>query len=343
MKALEGEGSRSDLEAERDFLLASLADLEAERESGEMDDAGYQVLHDDYTARTAKILRSLAEAGHDQAGRDRAGRDRAGRDRAGRAAVAPAIGRSRPGAGRVRQESVGGKGSELTDELTDEFTDEFTDEGADAEDSDVGLRAGSAARGRSRRRLVGGLVALAVIGGPVGAVLTLATQRGAGDSLTGTLPASPAVEGAASGGQLGEALALERQGDAVGALKLYDQMLAVDPANAEALAYRGWLLKRAGLGDRALESLDAAIAADPAFADPHFFRGMLLFQDREDPAGAVVSFRRYLDLGPAPGMGEMVENVLRRAEQAAAGAPAASDPNQPESARAPAGPGSGPG
>lgn len=48
-----------ELEDERDFLLASLADLERERAAGDLDDHDYAVLKDDYTARAARVLRAL--------------------------------------------------------------------------------------------------------------------------------------------------------------------------------------------------------------------------------------------------------------------------------------------
>ena len=43
---------------ERDFLLCSLRDLEAERAAGDIDEADYVRLRDDYTARAADALRS---------------------------------------------------------------------------------------------------------------------------------------------------------------------------------------------------------------------------------------------------------------------------------------------
>jgi cytochrome c-type biogenesis protein CcmH/NrfG len=52
---------RGALEAERDFLLRSLDDLEDEREAGNVDDGTYQTLRDDYTARAAAAIRSLDE------------------------------------------------------------------------------------------------------------------------------------------------------------------------------------------------------------------------------------------------------------------------------------------
>jgi hypothetical protein len=49
------------LEEERDFLLRSIADLEAERAAGDIDEADFQALSDDYTARTAEVLRAIDE------------------------------------------------------------------------------------------------------------------------------------------------------------------------------------------------------------------------------------------------------------------------------------------
>ena len=53
--------SREALEDERDFLLKSLDDLEAEHESGGIDDESYAQLHDDYTARAAATIRTLRD------------------------------------------------------------------------------------------------------------------------------------------------------------------------------------------------------------------------------------------------------------------------------------------
>ena len=48
------------LEEQRDFLLRSLEDLEREHDAGDLDEADYLALKDDYTARAAAVLRSLA-------------------------------------------------------------------------------------------------------------------------------------------------------------------------------------------------------------------------------------------------------------------------------------------
>ena len=56
---------RAALEEERDFLLASLDDLERERAAGDVDDHDYRTLRADYTARAAAVLRALVAARHD--------------------------------------------------------------------------------------------------------------------------------------------------------------------------------------------------------------------------------------------------------------------------------------
>ena len=53
--------ARAELEEERDFLLRSLDDLEAERAAGELDEGDYRNLKDGYTARAAEVLRALDE------------------------------------------------------------------------------------------------------------------------------------------------------------------------------------------------------------------------------------------------------------------------------------------
>lgn len=55
------EEEREQLEAERDFLLRSLDDLENERAAGGIDEESYAALHDDYTARAAAAIRALRD------------------------------------------------------------------------------------------------------------------------------------------------------------------------------------------------------------------------------------------------------------------------------------------
>jgi tetratricopeptide (TPR) repeat protein len=49
------------LEEQRDFLLASLADLDREHAAGDLDDADHAALRDEYTARAAEVLRAIEQ------------------------------------------------------------------------------------------------------------------------------------------------------------------------------------------------------------------------------------------------------------------------------------------
>jgi len=245
---------RAELEAERDHLLDSLADLEAEHAAGELDDEAFRTLHDDYTARAAAVLRTLEAADGDASGAPRSG----------------GTPEPRPGA---------------------------------------------------RRRTAVTLAVIAVLAvTAVGSVVAFTGERQRGQPVSGSLPDTGSAPAAAAS-PVARALERERAGDAVGALELYDAALEANPDDAEALAYRGWLLKRAGLIDEALASLDRAVAVRPDYPDAHFFRGMVLYQDRGDPAGAVAELRLFLAADPPAAMVPMVEGVLRRAERDAGLAP----------------------
>lgn len=57
-----GSDRRARLEEDRDFLLASLDDLELEYAAGDMDEDDYRSLRSDYTARAAGVIRAIADA-----------------------------------------------------------------------------------------------------------------------------------------------------------------------------------------------------------------------------------------------------------------------------------------
>lgn len=62
MSAAIEKASVAELHEQRDFLLRSLEDLEAERDAGDLDDTDYQALRDSYTARAAAVLRAIEVA-----------------------------------------------------------------------------------------------------------------------------------------------------------------------------------------------------------------------------------------------------------------------------------------
>lgn len=226
---------RTALEEERDLLLRSLDDLDAEHAAGDLDQDDYEALRDSYTQRAAEVLRQL-EGPTPKASGTRASADRKGATAAPETATDPA---------------------------------------------------GRPTRPRRRLLVLGGLAVFALIAG-----LALAQglgERGVNDSLTGAVDPSSrtrVMECQAQGSG--------PEGDLLGAIKCFDQVLTVDPENAEALAYRGWyLLLAAGsvqqgggptdtvppadiqaLIDGGLDYLTRAIEADPTLPDPLAFRAV---------------------------------------------------------------------
>ena len=213
------------LEEERDFLLASLQDLEAEHAVGDLDDADYEQLRDDYTSRAAAVLRALEE------------------DRTARAA-APRRSPARTAA------------------------------------------------------WVLGVLAFGVLAGLL--VAQASGRRSSSDTVSGEVR------------QSSQDLLLEAQqqfaaGDAEAAMATYDAVLALQPANAEALAYKAWVGRNAGLldDDEALVLLDDAVAADGDYLDARLFRAIVLTDQGRSPEAAADLL--LLDPAEVPaGMGAMV-------------------------------------
>ncbi len=234
------------LEEERKFLLRSLDDLEREHDAGDIDEADYQTLKDDYTRRAVTVLRAIE---------------------AGRASFAPQ------------------------------------------------------SRRPARTAIVIAAVALvAVLGGVV--MARAAGLRLPGQSASGNISQN-------SNDLLVEARGLLAAGKAVDAIKIYDQVLQLQPDNPEALAYRGWLLYQTGDPDLVGEGkqlIADAVAADPQYPDAHFFLG---FAKREDGdlQGALTEWDAYLALDPPA---DAAQAVRQAADQVRTqlGLPAEPEPGQ---------------
>ena len=240
------------LEEERDFLLRSLRDLEDERAAGDLDDADYAALKDEYTAKAAAVLRQLES-------------------------TTPLSSTDRPQGARSRSKAGRGK-------------------------------------------IVAAVVGLAIVSGGAGyAVAQSSGERLAGDEATGDLP-----EGSVD--RIAKANALAAEGEILEAVKVYDDLLEDDPENPVALAERGWLVSRVdpSLVDSGLANIDRAIAIDPTYPDAHFFRGMILWKAKDDPAAAVESLQRALDLGPPPDFRSLMQQQLDGAKADAAARASAS-------------------
>ncbi len=245
------------LEEERDFLLRSLADLEREHDAGDVDDADYEALKDDYTARAAAVLRAI-ESRH------------------------------------------------------------------------VTARATRRPRSSGRGWIVAlGVLVVGVLAGV--AVAQASGRREQGQTVSGDIRTTTRE-------QLFEAQQLFAEGKLLDAVKVYDQVLAAQPANVEAMTYKGWLLRltanqsssdtdRQTLLAKSLQLLDQAVQTDPKYADARVFRASLLNAlDRPEEALADLD---AVEPGSVPEMLNGLVGQLRTSieQNIAAGATSGSTPS----------------
>ncbi|MGI8686678.1 MAG: tetratricopeptide repeat protein [Acidimicrobiales bacterium] len=340
------------LEEDRAYLLRSLADLEREHDAGDLDDADYLALKEDYTARAAQVLRALAQApgaaahgigpatpagtvagsGGDVGGNgDRGAGSGVGGDVGGDNATGAGVEPDRDvgsdggtAAGVEADRNVGSDGGTAagvceTGAAANGVSLRTHEPGETDGPSLGGVAVATAPARRSRwRSVVVGAVLVAFAGGAGTVVARSAGERTPGEAATGSIAATGPSAGIAD--QLAEARELIGAGRTLDAIKLFDKIIEKDPGQPEALAYRGWLLRLAGraagnteLIDKGMEYIERAVAADPTYPDAHFFRAFVLYQDRHDPAAAVPELRAFLAASPPEGMVPVVEDLLSRA------------------------------
>jgi len=299
--------SDPELEAERDFLLTSLSDLDAELAAGDVDAHDYEALRDGYTARAAAVLRLLD---HRRVAAELS-----------LSAARPAGAASAAGAAPAADDAPAApSGAPSLPYATPAFR-----------------------RHRWRRLAVAAGVAAFAVGAGF-AVAGASGQRLPGETGSGATPDSKMQ------GELLQAVNYFQAGDVLDAIKTYDKVLATDPANAEALAYKGWLLRLTGVQASNTELIDDGLASileaervDPSYPDAHFFGGEIYLRDKDDPKDAITEFETYLADNPPVSMGPEVQGELQAAQAALAGKalvpPTATfTPVSPGTSAAPAGP-----
>jgi len=152
---------------------------------------------------------------------------------------------------------------------------------------------GGRSGGRPPRPLVVGGVLLVVVAAGL-LVARTAGQRPTGGSLSGDIRSSTRTLLVEAG-----------VADPEEAVVLYSQVLEVQPSNAEALAYRGWVRWRNGEGPSARSDLDEAVAVDPAYPDVRVFRASQRHADG-DHIGAAADLVALDGLAAPPIVGDLL-------------------------------------
>lgn len=369
---------------ERDHLLASLDDLDAERAAGDLDELDYETLKDDYTARAAKLTRALDGAKVTRTKPERAPlKSRAAWivsvvALAGFAAFAMvefsgARGANETASGEIRLSTVSllndaatefGQGNvdraielygdvlEISPTNVEALTyrgwvqyqqgdveaarSDFDEAVAfDAEYADVRVFRSIVALDAGEYDAAAAEIAAFDAANPTAVARNLVAQRQVRerigvarmadildstedtDAIPDLVAAGISIEEAQLAGELFVQLEDPRR-----ALRSFDAVSAVDPDNANALAWHGWtlaLLAESGaeeLFPDAVDWLDRAIEADPASADALVFRAFVSNRlDRPDDARADLAAFDALppEQQPADALGLLEQFGLREA------------------------------
>lgn len=157
--------------------------------------------------------------------------------------------------------------------------------------------------------LAAGVAAFAVVAGVL--VAQAAGRRDPGDVITGDATRSVTE-------QLNEAGRLAGEGDYEAAVAVYDEVLAEDPDQREALTYKGWMLHLAGDTPAGLDALLEAAMANPEYPDVHAFLAVVFFQN-----GLVGQADRELNrldaLDPPAAIRRLTDELRTRVDAALAG------------------------
>lgn len=308
-----GPGGRLDpdalaaLEEERDFLLASIEDLERERLAGDIDTTDHRTLKDDYTRRAAEVLRAIEE------GRTAFAEVRPTTSMKRRVLAIGAVVLVALVAGLLVAQSSGRRGSSGLTGLDVAAASSRVDDCQTLEregDPDAAL----GCYGEILESLPGNVGALTFRGwlqvrefdvedglADLDAAVQLAPEetapyvfRASGRSRNGDAPGAladlasfyandPGADERGLADQFAPTIveaAIDAciSGDVTGSLPVvevlqcYQHALEVDPDHAAASVYLGWLLGRTGVDDEAIALLDAGLDRDPGLTAGYVFR-----------------------------------------------------------------------
>jgi tetratricopeptide (TPR) repeat protein len=102
-----------------------------------------------------------------------------------------------------------------------------------------------------------------------------------------------------------------RYGEAIAA---YQAVLKRDPTNVDALTHLGLIVAIGGHADQALETIDRALTIDPNYPPALLYRGQILYEAKEDAAGAIRSWEKFLAVAPAGTERDRVSTMIAEAK-----------------------------
>ena len=165
-------------------------------------------------------------------------------------------------------------------------------------------------RPRRPRVFIAWIVGTLLVAGVAGwLVARTSGQRLPGQAITGGLPGDEVAQKLAEARQL---LGVNPQQ----AIIRYQQVRELDPNNAEALTYMGWLIAQSDTSTAAAgaEFLRGAIKIDPTYADPHCFLAITSADYLQPPdlGTARTEAQACLDNNPPAQMVQLVQSFIGR-------------------------------
>lgn len=99
------------------------------------------------------------------------------------------------------------------------------------------------------------------------------------------------------------------------AIQAYQAILKRDPKNVDAMTHLGLIVAIGGHADSALETFDKALKLDPNYPPALLYRGQVLYEAKQDAAGAIKSWEKFLAVAPP---GEDRDRVTKLIQEARA-------------------------
>ena len=97
------------------------------------------------------------------------------------------------------------------------------------------------------------------------------------------------------------------------AIAAYQAVLKRDERNVDAMTHLGLIVAVGGHADSALETFDRALKIDPKYAPAYLYRGQVLYEQKQDYAGAVAAWERFMALVPKGEDRDRVAELVKRA------------------------------
>ena len=97
------------------------------------------------------------------------------------------------------------------------------------------------------------------------------------------------------------------------AIAAYQAVLKRDERNVDAMTHLGLIVAVGGHADSALETFDKALKIDPKYAPALLYRGQVLYEQKQDYAGAVAAWERFMALVPKGEDRDRVAELVARA------------------------------